>query len=132
MSWSFPFSELGKSPTRETPWAGVLSARWIKEDVEGMDAVALEMRDIRAGDGYGTIWRSGLPAQPSDTVMTDCGTNRFKDEVWRQVRQECFYRTIDGSVSLRLGIRFVQRCVFGVELGDGFGPTGGVALAEHP
>jgi hypothetical protein len=51
-----------------------------------MDAIALEMRDIRAGDGYGTIWRSGLPAQPANTVMTDCGANRFEGELLRQMR----------------------------------------------
>jgi hypothetical protein len=76
-----------KPPTPETSGAvGVLSGRGIKENVEGVDAAALKMRDIRARYSRGAVWRSGLPAQPSYTVMTDCGPDRRKGELWWQVR----------------------------------------------
>ena len=35
-------------------------------------------------------------------------------------------------MTLRLGVRFIQRCVVGIELRDGFDSARGITFAEHP
>jgi hypothetical protein len=49
---------------------GGSSARGIEKNIERVDAAFLEMSDIHAGHGHGTVRWPGLPAQPSDTVVT--------------------------------------------------------------
>src|SRR5216683_2648768 len=83
-----------------TPFVNERSgASRVEKDVEGLDSTAFDSSDIGPGHGHGTVRWSGSPAQPSDTVVTDGGANRSEDEVWRQARQQCFHRLIDGGMA---------------------------------
>jgi hypothetical protein len=62
-------------------------ASWVEKDVEGLDAAALEQGDVGARHGHATARWTGLPAQPSNTVVADGCANRRENEVWRQARQ---------------------------------------------
>jgi hypothetical protein len=53
----------------------------IGKNVEGLDFAAFEPGEIGSGHSYGTVRWTGLPAQPSDTVVANGGANRSEGEV---------------------------------------------------
>ena len=71
----------------------------VDKDVEGSDSAAFNPGDIGSRHGRGTVRWTGLPAQPPETVVADGRADRGEDEVWRQARQERFYRLADGDMA---------------------------------
>ena len=68
----------------DIPWneAGRSGSGGVEKDVEGLDSAAFNSGNIGSGHGRRTVRRTGLPAQPPETVMADGPADRGEDEVW--------------------------------------------------
>jgi hypothetical protein len=77
-----------------------LRAGRIEENVEGMDAVFLEMSDIHAGHTSRAIGWAAAPLQASGIVVTDSWASRLEDEVQRQVGEQSSHRFPDRGMAL--------------------------------
>ena len=53
----------------------------IEKNMEGLDAATFDPGDIGPRHGNGTVRWTGLPAQPTNTMVTNCVANRSEGEV---------------------------------------------------
>ena len=56
---------------------------WIDENVKQLDPPALDMRDVRAGDGHGAIGRARSPEKSCGAVVAHGVSGRGKDKLGR-------------------------------------------------
>jgi hypothetical protein len=128
MSRSFPFSEQGSLHTRDS-LGRCLSARWIKEDVEGVDAPSKCATSVPVtARGHLAV---RLASAACHTVMTDCGPIALKancggkcDKSASTARLMAACPFASGPV--RTALRRWRRVPRWLWSG------GGVALAEYP
>jgi hypothetical protein len=60
---------------------------WINEDVKQLDAPVLNMSNVRARDGHGTIGRTRSPEQSCGAIVANSTSGHGEDEIRRQAME---------------------------------------------